>query len=302
VAKQKVLVVGSTGKLGMLVAKQLKKEGKVDLRCSARTEEKIAALKKEYDDVVHLDLDDETTFKSALEGVTGLFIVTGYTVDMLVQVKTLVDAAINAKVSHIVHLGVFTPQRECTDAHFVWHQLLQTYIKSTPIPWTFLHPNFFMQNVLNPPLAVNGEINWFGGTSSYGWIALEDVAECTAKIFAEGPAVHGGKDYWFSTESLSMASAAKIIGEVVGTTIKVNDFSPQDLLAMLQKMGVTDAYMLKGVVGFFEQVIDGRLFYVGNEQDDCPAILGRKGLTFRQWADSHKEDLQALYRPLSRKV
>jgi len=49
-----------------------------------------------------------------------LFLLTGYTVDMLVQSKTLVDAAKKAGVRHIVHQGVFG-QWDCTDPHFAWH-------------------------------------------------------------------------------------------------------------------------------------------------------------------------------------
>ena len=39
-----------------------------------------------------IDLDDPRTFDEALKNITAIFIITGYTVDMLVQSKSLIDA------------------------------------------------------------------------------------------------------------------------------------------------------------------------------------------------------------------
>ena len=66
---------------------------------------------------------------------------------MLVQSKTLVDAARKAGVRHIVHLGIFG-QWDCTDPHFAWHQMIEKYIEASGIAWTHLHPNVFMDNLL----------------------------------------------------------------------------------------------------------------------------------------------------------
>src|SRR5260370_18610182 len=42
---------------------------------------------------MYLDLDDARTFPAALEGIDRLFLLTGYTIAMVHQSKTLVDAA-----------------------------------------------------------------------------------------------------------------------------------------------------------------------------------------------------------------
>jgi uncharacterized protein YbjT (DUF2867 family) len=49
-------------------------------------------------DAVRLDLDDPSTFAHALHGVDRVYLLTGYTVAMLTQSKTLVDAAVKAGV------------------------------------------------------------------------------------------------------------------------------------------------------------------------------------------------------------
>jgi NAD(P)H dehydrogenase (quinone) len=46
------------------------------------------------------------------QNITGIFLITGYTVDMLVQSKSLIDAAKRNGVNHIVHLGAFTLEHD----------------------------------------------------------------------------------------------------------------------------------------------------------------------------------------------
>lgn len=58
---------------------------------------------------------------------------------MLFQSQMLVDAAVEAGVKHIVHLGVFTSRHDSIPL-FVWHDLIETYIKASGIAWTNIHP------------------------------------------------------------------------------------------------------------------------------------------------------------------
>ena len=90
----------------------------------------VERLRGEGKEAVHLDLDDPSTFALALAGVDRVFLLTGYTVAMLTQSKTLVDAAKKAGVKHIVHVGIFG-EWDCTDPHFAWHQLIESYIKAS---------------------------------------------------------------------------------------------------------------------------------------------------------------------------
>jgi NAD(P)H dehydrogenase (quinone) len=55
--------------------------------------------------VVYLDLDQADTMAPALEGIDRLFMVTGYTIDMLLRSKDLLNAVKRAGVKHVVHLG-----------------------------------------------------------------------------------------------------------------------------------------------------------------------------------------------------
>jgi uncharacterized protein YbjT (DUF2867 family) len=288
-------VLGVTGQVGSLISSILRQEQAILLRVSSRKKEHLPALKKKFEEAVYLDLDDPRTFPAALQGIERLFLLTGYSVDMLVQSKAMVDAAKKAGVKHIVHLGVFTPRPDCYDAHFAWHQMVEAYIKVSGIPYTFLHPNCFLQNFTGfYGMAKHGKVIFYTNNKKIGWIALEDVAEAAAKILVEGPDQHHKKDYWFSTESLNIQEIAQAFNEVLGKKFTADARSPEQFLKdMNQTEKNIDPYF-RGVADFFVQVVDGRMDYIAEVRDDLPKLIGRKGISAKQWAELHKEELLQL--------
>ena len=104
----------------------LKHDSSIDLRAAVRRPEQAEKFASEGVQTVHLHLDDHDGFAPALEGVNRLFLIAGYTVDMLAQGKNLVDSAKGAGVRQIVNVGTFTqsghPMARYV-GHTIWHQL-----------------------------------------------------------------------------------------------------------------------------------------------------------------------------------
>lgn len=291
-SKPAVLILGSTGQLGQIIAGHLRRDDTLSLTVTSRKLEQLPKLKEKYGHAVFLDLDDPRTFANALTGIERLFLLTGYTVDMLVQSKAIVDTAAKAGVKHLVHLGVFSPKADCYDPHFAWHQMVEVYIKASGIAYTFLHPNCFMQNLTGfYGMVKNGKVRFYANDQKLGWIALEDVAEAAVKILNEGPSKHHGKDYWFSTESLNTQEIAQILSKVTGQKF-IDDSQPPEMFIKDFSADKTyiDPYFL-GVAECFKQVVDGRMKYLSEVRDDLPKLAGRKGMTLREWATLHKNEL-----------
>src|SRR6202011_5294688 len=142
-----LLVLGATGQVGKLIAKHLRRS-KANFSIGSRRKENLKELADQFGASRFIDLDDPRTFDQALKDVTGIFLITGYTVDMLVQSKTLIDAARRNGVKHIVHLGVFSREHDSYQIVFSCHQLIEAYLRDSGIAWTNLHPNMFMQTFL----------------------------------------------------------------------------------------------------------------------------------------------------------
>src|SRR5260370_40785137 len=146
--KPRALVLGSTGRIGsMLVANLEGMSHAVQVVHSSRNREQVEAWRSEGKEAVYLDLNDARNFPAALAGIDHLFLATAYAVDMVHQSKTIVDAAAEASVKFIVHLGIFGNGR-MTDPHFAWHEMVERYIEGSRIEWAHHHPHFFMDNLL----------------------------------------------------------------------------------------------------------------------------------------------------------
>ncbi len=287
-----VLVLGVTGQTGRALLEEFDRDpGEVLLRVAARKPADVEKLKAEGREAVRLDLDDPRTFAQALAGVDRLFLLTGYSVAMLHQSKTLVDAARKARVSHIVHQGIFG-NWDCTDPLVAWHQMIERYIEASGIAWTHLRPIFFMENLTGITPVTDGTFPVFYEDRRAGWIALKDVAAVAATVLRQGPRRHGGQDYWLSTEVLNGPEVAEILTEVLGRPIRCDVRGPDDLEALLaDPQSPMEPNYGAAVVEFMRQVIDGRMGYIGTVRDDVPFITGRPSTTLRQWATENREAL-----------
>src|SRR5881296_477394 len=127
-----LLVLGVTGQVGRLVAKHLKRS-KANFSVGSRRKANLEELADQFGASRFIDLDDPRTFDEALKDITGIFLLTGYTVDMLVQSKSLIDAARRNGVKHIVHLGAFSREHDSYTSVFVWHQMIEAYIRDSGI-------------------------------------------------------------------------------------------------------------------------------------------------------------------------
>jgi len=292
--KPTVLVLGSTGQIGKLVVQHLEQSSEVHLRLSSRSLEKAERLRAEGNEAVHLDLDDPKTFALALAGVDRVFLLTGYTVAMLTQSKTFVDSAKKAGVNYIVHLGIFG-EWDCTDPHFVWHQLIETYIKASGLAWTHLHPNVFMDNLLSATSPKEDQLSLYWGASRVGWVAVSDIAAMAAAILYQGPEKHHGRDYWMSTDVLDGFEVSAILSEVTGRNIAFTPQTPDDFKALVSSPNSSaEPWYAEGGTEFMRQVLNGQMGYIGTIRDDIPYVLGRPALTFREWARAHEEEFTKL--------
>src|SRR5438552_6647032 len=283
-----VLVLGVTGQVGKRVATNLKKR-KANFSVGSRRKANLRELADQFGSSRLIDLDDPRTFDEALNNVTSIFLITGYTVDMLVQSKSHIDAAKRSGVNHIVHLGAFTTDHDSYATVFAWHQMIEAYLRNSGVAWTNLHPNMFMQNLLSA-WAVNGGLYSVYTSKPIGFTALEDVTEAAAVILMEGPEKHSGKDYWFSADVLDPQQVAETLTGATGHkfTAAVRDHD-SFLKEMALPAGSTfEPAYAKGGIELFREVEHGRMAYIGSVADDTKNVLGREPLLLRDWRSEER--------------
>ena len=60
--------------------------------------------------------------------------------------------------------------------------------------------------------------------------------------------------------------------------------------AIYQDFSVDKTYIdpyFFGVEQFFKQLVDGRMAYISEVRNDLPKLIGRKGMTLKEWAQLH---------------
>ena len=204
---ERILVTGATGTVGGATLRQLAglADPNIEITAATRSEHGAKALRDAGFSPVVFDFDRPETLRPALEGIDALFLVTGYSVDMIAQSKRVLDAARSARVRHIVHLGALASRGQRPSRTSRGIRLSSVPIAGMGFAWTNLRPNFFMDTVwagfrLRPDRVVH-----FVGDQRVSWIASGDIGAVAAEALRD-PARHAGRTYNLATEAVSFVN------------------------------------------------------------------------------------------------
>lgn len=287
----RILVTGATGQVGSRTIRYLREQNGVKIVAAARSPAKAAAFEAKGIATVLLDLDDTATHLPALAGVDRLFVVTGYTVDMLRQSKALLDNAKKAGVAHVVHLGACGGD-DTTVAHWAWHQLVERYIEWSGFSFTHLRPETFMQNVLSygGKMAINdGVINAFVEDARLSWVDVEDVAAVAAIALAR-PDLHAGKTVRLGYDAMSYPELAALMTEIVGQPFRYEALPPEVFLQSMIDAGAEMAYM-GCVYDHWKRYIARDIPGADETFGNFPGIVGREPTRWAGFIARHKGEL-----------
>lgn len=287
----KILITGATGQVGSKTIEFLLPNKDIEIIAAVRTPEKAVAFSDKGIATVILDFDDESTHLPALAGIDRVFVVTGYTVDMLRQSKALLDNAKKAGVKHIVHLGA-CGRNDTTVAHWAWHQLVERYIEWCGFSFTHLRPETFMQNVLSyggKKAIENGIIHAYVAGARLSWVDIGDIAEVAA-LALTNPEVHGGQTYRLGYDAITYPEMAELMTAIVGKPFRYEPLAPEVFLHAMQDAGAEMAYM-NCVYEHWERYAAGTIPGADDTFDNFPEITGKQPTKWADFIERHKAEL-----------
>ena len=287
IQRPKALILGATGQVGSKTIDHLNANGEVEIIAGVRSLEKAAAFSAKSIATAILDLDDEATHLAALQGIERLFVVTGYTVDMLRQSKALLDNAAKAGVQHVVHLGA-CGRDDTTVAHWAWHQFVERYIQWRGFSFTHLRPETFMQNMLSyggRKSIENGVINAYVGDARLSWVDIDDVAQVAALALSR-PDLHAGKTYRLGYDARSFAELAGLMTSIVGKPFRYQPLAPEIFLHAMEDAGAEMAYM-NCVYDHYKRYAAGTIPGADDIFDNFPAITGKEPTRWPDFIEKH---------------
>jgi uncharacterized protein YbjT (DUF2867 family) len=280
----KILITGSTGKVGSELLKQL-----VGRQASVRAlvRKADAILPSGVEPAVG-DLLDPVSFEKALVGVDKLFLLNGVVADELTQGLIAFGLAKKHQLQHIVYNSVFKAEHFKDVPHFASKLAVENALKEFAVPFTILRPNYFYQN----DLSLKGAVADFGvypmplGTPGLSAVDVRDIAEAAAIVLTtEG---HFGKTYnLVGPEVLSGAAVASIWSVVLGRAVQYPgehlDAFEEQLRTQMPSWAAYDFRVM--MQGYLERGFTATA-------EDVTALTNLLGHTPRRYADFAQEAAQ----------
>ena len=278
-----ILVTGATGLVGGAVVRQLAAQG-VPVRALVRSPDKGAALAGPAAETVVGDFGRPETLGPALKGVTRALLISHHDVRQVELQGNFVEAARRAGPVHVVKLSGLGTAPGSPLQSGRWHAETEAQIRNAALPWTFLHPPYFMQNLLRaaPAVAARGVLT---AAMQEGRIAMVDARDVAAVAVAALTAPgHVGQTYVITgPEALSHAMVAAILSEAVGRRIAYRDIALDAFRAQLVSGGAPS--WLVDVRMEFTAVL--RENFAATVTDAVARTTGRPPRTFAAFATEH---------------
>jgi uncharacterized protein YbjT (DUF2867 family) len=272
-----ILVTGATGNAGGAVVEALLRR-KEAVRALTRGSESTA-LPPGVEPVVG-DLDHPESLSRALQGVDGVFLLSGYR-DMpgvLAEIR-------NAGAQRVVLLSSSAvPRGDMTNAIARYHIVSEDAVKDSGVAWTMLQPNSFMSNAYRwlPQLRAGDVVRVPFPTVRVATIDPRDLGEVAALALLSND--HAGRSYRLSgPESLLPGEQVRTLATVLGRDLRfegLTDTQAREDMNANMPSEYADA--------FFRFFVDGDL----DESQVLPTVeelTGRPPRTFEEWAITHAD-------------
>jgi uncharacterized protein YbjT (DUF2867 family) len=165
------------------------------------------------------------------------------------------------------------------------HRDSEENIEASGLPYTFLRPNGFMQNLVNYNAGTIRSENAFYGCQGDGAVSVIDIRDIAAvAVIILAATGHEGKSYVLTgSEALTNSQIAEKISRVGGRKIAYRDLPPAEFRKALVAAGMPEwsADALLDLQRFYRE---GKASRVTN---DVERLAGRKPLTFEQFATDY---------------
>jgi uncharacterized protein YbjT (DUF2867 family) len=224
------------------------------------------------------DLNQPASLAAALDGVRGVFLLSGYA-----DMPGLLSAVRDADVEHVVLLSSGAVEGgDLANAVVRYNVVSEAAVRDSTVPWTILRPSGFQSNALQwaPQLRAGNVVREpFAGVPIAAIDPL-DIAEVAAQALTTTG--HDGAVYRLTgPEPILPADRVQVLAAVLGKELQLEPLTNAEARAQM------DAAMPSDYVDAFFS------FFVDGTYDDAKVlptvqdILERPGRTFRQWATAH---------------
>ncbi|MFF0002551.1 SDR family oxidoreductase [Streptomyces tibetensis] len=270
---QKILVTGATGTVGRQVVAELLDRGH---EVRALTRDAGKASFPAGVEVVEGDLTEPDGLAPALEGVTGLHLITfgGAAFSPLETGPRILELAKSARVRRVtvLHGGGPTPLEDAVRA-------------GDGVDWTVLMPVEFMANALEwaDGIVASGEVREPCVDRLSAMVHEGDIGAVAAVALTEEG--HGGQEYVITgPDVLTVGDKVKTIAAAVSREITLVELTEEQAIAQWRAAGLPE-----DVIGFLLMAYGDTPEVGRTVSGTVEKVTGRPARTFTRWAAEHAD-------------
>ncbi|WKN16229.1 NAD(P)H-binding protein [Streptomyces sp. JUS-F4] len=271
-----ILVTGATGTVGRRVVEQLLERGE---HVRALTRDPARAELPAGVDVVRGDLTDPASLEPALDGVTGLHLITfgGGLFAPLETGEEILGLAREAGVRRVtvLHGGGGTP--------------MESAVRASGFAWTVVMPVEFMANALEwaPGIRSEGVVREPFVDRLSAMVHESDIGAVAAVALTEDG--HGGQEYLVTgPQVLTVRDKTAAVGAARGADVELVELTEEQALESWRGQGMPEDVIAFLIDVYRDTPPEGRTVI-----DTVEKVTGRPARTFAQWAEEHAEHFRA---------
>jgi uncharacterized protein YbjT (DUF2867 family) len=282
-----ILVTGATGTVGSEIVRQLSAKGET-IKAAVRSANDNTFENLNRVQVLELDYNKPDTLAAAFKGVHKLFLLTPFQSNMVDLTSNLVSEAKKAKVKYIVKQSVMGADAEPAITPGRLHRQAEIIIEESGIPFTFLRPNFFMQNFVNfysHSIKSQGAFYVPAGEGEVSFVDVRDIAAVAVQsLITTNESQHTRRAYDITGgEALSYGQAAEIISKEIGKKVNYVNIPSEDARKGMKDTGM-DEWTINSMIELFEITREG---FASTISPIVEQITGKKPISFGQFVKDY---------------
>lgn len=278
----RVFVTGATGAVGGATVSALVAKGE-QVVAGIRNKSAEPLLPAGVEGRAFAFENDPIALRQALNGCDRLFLMRPPPIENVEQyLFPLIDTAMETGVRQIVFLSLQGVEHN----RGVPHYRVEKYLEAVGAPYTFLRPNFFMQNlstIYREDIKSRDEIALPAGRAFTAFIDAHDIGQVAAAVLSSPG--HLRKKYTLNGEqTLTYRKVARILSDVLGRPIRYTHPSEKEYLTRLREIGLPADYI--DVQRMIYRVVRLNISALPNRM--VRKLTGQRATTFREFAERER--------------
>lgn len=274
-----ILLSGATGRVGSAASMTLNQAG-VPFRVLVRDPDRFVLKDAENIELVQGDLEDPDDVTAAMKDVDKALLLMSNSPAQADIEKQFALIAERMGVRHLVKISSMEASAQTSATLPMLHYDSEQMIQSLNLTWTFLRPNFYMQNMLMYSASIS-EAGVFAlplGDAKTAMVDARDVGAVVAAVLQEDG--HQNKIYQLTgSELINFDEVAERMLTVLGKPVAYQKQTADEFRTVLENF-IQSQWQLDAVCELFAEIADGSLEQMSG---DVERLLGRAPISLTQF-------------------